>query len=50
MSPLLALLHWPDFRRMIANMSDSDTSSEILPKKSLGLHTQIERERDKEPS
>jgi len=32
-SSLLALLHWPDFGGMIVDSSDSNTSSEILPKK-----------------
>jgi len=30
-SPLLALLHWPDFGGTTAGSSDSDTSGEISP-------------------
>jgi len=32
-SPLLALLHWPDFGGTTADSSDFDTSGEISPKK-----------------
>jgi len=33
MSPLLALLHWPDFGGTTVDLSDFDTFGKILPKK-----------------
>jgi len=39
-SPLLALLHGPDFGGTTAGSSDSDTSGEILPEKK-ALHVTL---------